>query len=342
MQAPPPRTTLSDVAARADVSKATASRVLSGSRDRVSDRLADRVLAAAAELEYVPNPHARALARASSPAVALVVHDVGDPYFSEIARGALRVAAEHRRLVVICTTFRDPQREIAYVSEMRSQRTHAILLAGSASQGLELGGPLAAELDAYRSEGGRVAMMMAGHGHPAAVPDNAAGGRLAARHLIGLGHRRLGVVAGPEQVTSVVDRLDGFLAAVSEAGLPRPEVVHADFTRDGGADATTALLERRPETTAVFALNDLMAVGAIRCLADLGRRVPSELSVVGFDDIPLAGDLHPGLTTVHVPMEEVGAEAMRLALAEDLEDGDEHVSVFETSLVVRSSTGSPP
>lgn len=340
MQANPSRSTLSDVAQRAGVSKATASRVLSGSRDRVSDRLAAQVLEAASELEYIPNPHARALARAASPSVAVIVHDVGDPYFAEIARGALRVAAEHRRLVMICTTFRDPGREVAYVSEMRAQRMHAVLVAGSSSAGLEVGGPLAAELAAYRDEGGRVALMTGGQGHPAAVPDNRAGGKQAAEHLIGLGHRQLGVVAGPDRITSVWDRLGGFREVTEEAGLAPPRVVHADFTRDGGAEAAAELLVRRPEVTALLALNDLMAAGVLRLLAERGRHVPDDVSVMGFDDIPLAADIGHGLTTIRVPMEEIGAAAMSLALTS--EPGEAPVQVFDTELVVRASTGPAP
>lgn len=329
------RTTLNDVARLAGVSKATASRVLSGSRDRVSPERAARVMEAADELDYVPNPHAQALATAASPMVAVIVHDVGDPYFSEIARGALRVAAEEDRLVVICNTFRDPARELAYVSEMRAQRIHAILLAGSSTLGLEMGGGLSEELDAFRDEGGRVAMMLAGHGHPAVIPDNRGGGRLAALHLLELGHARMGVVAGPAHLRSVIDRLGGFSEALEEAGVPPPTVVNTDFTRNAGADAAGELLAARPDLTAVLALNDLIAVGVIRHLVARGKDVPADVSVVGFDDIPLAGDIDPGLTTVRVPMEEMGASAMRMVLGEEM---DEKPQVFPTELVVRGST----
>lgn len=331
------RTTLNDVARLAGVSKATASRVLSGSRDRVSPERAARVMEAAAELDYVPNPHAQALATAASPMVAVIVHDVGDPYFSEIARGALRVAAEEDRLVVICNTFRDPARELAYVREMRTQRIHAILVAGSSTLGLEMGGGLSEELDAFRREGGRVAMMLAGHGHPAVVPDNQGGGRLAALHLLELGHTEMGVVAGPAHLRSVTDRLGGFSEALEEGGVPPPTVVNTDFTRDAGADAADKLLAARPDLTAVLALNDLIAVGVIRHLAGRGRDVPADVSVVGFDDIPLAGDIDPGLTTVRVPMEEMGASAMRMVLGEEM---DEEPQIFPTELVVRESTAS--
>lgn len=335
------RTTLNDVAARAGVSTATASRVLSGSRDRVSEQLVLRVTQAAAELAYMPNPHARALVRSASATVAVIVHDLADPYFSEIAHGALRVAAEHDRLVMVCATFRDPAREVAYLRELRAQRVHAVLLAGSSSAGPEIGGDLASELAAYRREGGRVASMVPGQGHPAAVPDHVAGGRDAALHLLALGHRHTAVVAGPRHLASVIGRLDGFTSTLVGAGLPPPVVVHSDFTRAGGTSAVARILDLRPEVTAVLALNDLMAIGVIRRLTELHRQVPGDVSVVGFDDIPPAADFHPPLTTIRVPMAELGAEAMRLALTSEPGERDERVSVFSTELVVRSSTASP-
>lgn len=335
------RITLSDVAHEAGVSKSTASRVLSGSRDRVSDRLAERVMAAATELDYIPNPHARALARASSPSVAVIVHDVADPYFAELARGALRVAAHHERLVMICTTLRDPDREVAYVAEMRAQRVHAVLVTGSSQTGLELGGHLATELGAYADEGGRVALMTGGLGYPAAVPDNISGGRQAGRHLVGLGHRKLGVVAGPESIVSVVDRIAGFRSVVHSADLSSTAVVHDEFTRDGGEKAAALLFEQHPDTTAVLALNDLMALGVVRYLMARGRRVPEDVSIVGFDDIPLAADLNPALTTVQVPMETLGAAAMDLALSHEPIDANE-LRIFPTELVVRGTTAPPP
>lgn len=332
------RSTLADVAQRAGVSKATASRVLGGSRDRVSPGLTERVMQAAAELKYVPNPHAQALARAASPSVALIVHDIDDPYFSEIARGALGAAARHERLVMIGTTFRDPEREVAYVREMRAQQIHAILLAGSSRRGFALGGGVAAELSAFRQDGGRVALMMAGHGYPAVVPDNLAGGGMAADHLVGLGHARIGVIAGPQEIASVSDRLAGFEQALARAGVPAPAVVCSDFTRDGGEKAAARILAEHADVTAILALNDLMAVGAIRHLVGTGRMVPDDVSVMGYDDVPIAADLTPSLTTIRVPMAEMGAAAMDLALTTD-PDGEPDTIVFDTSLVIRESTG---
>lgn len=328
------RSTLLDVARMAGVSKATASRVLSGSRDRVSDRLAEKVLEAASRLDYRPNPHAQALATAASPMAAVIVHDVGDPYFAEIARGALREASVRERLVVICDTFRDRDRELAYVRELRSQRMQAVVVAGSSIAGLD--GDLGTELAGFRAEGGRVVLMVGGHGFPAVVPDNHLGGRLAAEHLVGLGHERVGVISGPGEVTSADDRVAGFAGVLDEAGLPEPVVVAGDFSRASGEAAVETILGIDPSVTAVFSVNDLMAVGAIRRLLVRGIGVPRDISVVGFGDIPLSQDLHPALTTVRVPMADMGAVAITLAL--EGVDGDD-CRVLPTELVARESTG---
>jgi LacI family transcriptional regulator len=341
-----PLPTLADIAAEAGVSLATASRVLSGSRDRVSDRLAARVEEAARALQYVPNAHAQALARASSSTIGLIVHDVSDPYFAEIARGVLRAASAHDHLVMICNTFRDPEREIAYVGALRSQRVHSILLAGSGYTDPAVERQLGAELRAFRAADGRVASVGRHDlGIDTVQPDNVRGAALAARHLIDLGHERLGILAGPGSLTTIEDRIHGFRTELEAAGLSLPEthLSHADFTRSGGHEAALQLVERAPDVTGVFALNDAMAVGALAAYREHGIDVPGDLSLVGFDDIPLAADVAPPLTTVRLPMEDLGRQVVDLALESDGgKDGAPLVVESTSELVVRASTAPPP
>lgn len=341
-----PLPTLADIAAEAGVSLATASRVLSGSRDRVSETLAARVEEAARALQYVPNAHAQALARASSSTIGLIVHDVSDPYFAEIARGVLGTASAHDHLVMICNTFRDPEREIAYVGALRSQRVHSILLAGSGYTDPAVERQLASELRAFRAADGRVASVGRHDlGIDTVQPDNVRGAALAAQHLTDLGHERLGILAGPGSLTTIEDRIHGFRSELETAGLSLPDrrVVHADFTRAGGYRAARELIERAPDVTGVFALNDAMAVGALAAYRDQGIDVPGELSLVGFDDIPLAADVAPPLTTVRLPMEDLGRQLVDLALRSDGGQGGGPIVVESTSeLVVRASTAPPP
>lgn len=338
-----PLPTLADIAAEAGVSLATASRVLSGSRDRVSAALAERVETAARSLHYVPNAHARALARASSTTIGLIVHDVSDPYFAEIARGVLEAASTHDHLVLICNTFRDADRELEYVRALRAQRVHSIVLAGSGYTDPDAERRLAEELVAFRATGGGVATIGRHDvGLDAVLPDNVAGAARAARHLVDLGHERIAVLAGSASLTTVEDRIAGFRTELAAAGIALPDthVLRGDFTRAGGYATATELLASDLDVTAVFALNDTMAVGALAACRDAGVDVPGALSLVGFDDVPHVVDVTPPLTTVRLPMEELGAEAIALALREPTSD-DPAVVTSTSELVVRASTGPP-
>lgn len=325
--------TIVDVAVRAGVSKATASRVLAGSRDRVSDGLAARVLEAAAELRYVPNRNARALARSESDTIGLIVHDVSDPYFGEIARGVLAAAAAEDRLVVICNTYRDPAAEARYIAELRAQRVSAVLLAGSAYVDEDARDTLHRQLELTIATGARV-VVMAPHGIGRAIlPDNRGGGELAAHHLAELGHRHVAIAAGPANLATIRDRRDGFLSVWRAFDLPEPDVTYTTFDRAGGRDVVRRLANTSPDSTAIFLLNDLMAIGAMRELADTGRAAGSDLSIVGFDDIPAAGDMTPGLTTIRLPMEALGRRAFEVLG----EDPDLPPEVLSCELVVRAT-----
>jgi LacI family transcriptional regulator len=353
--------TLKQVAAAAEVSLATASRVLhhSGGRE-VRAALVERVQAAAERLGYVSNPHAQALARARSGIVGLIVHEVTDPYFAAIASGAMHAAHASGAMVMLAATFRDPELELDYLSRLRAQGARGVLLAGSGSTDPAVSGPLAAAIEAFQRDGGRVVTIGA---RPevtvdAVVPANAAGTRLALRHLAALGHTRIGVVSGPAGLLTVRERLDGLSvdvadrAGVAAASTPVPmpfpvPVVEADFTREGGRKATFDLLARHPELTAIIALNDLMAAGVLAAAREAGQVVPQRLSVVGFDDVPFAADLSPTLTTVRLPLEAMGRTAMELLLDDgagagagvgDSVGGSPRIVAVEPELVARSST----
>ncbi|HEX8348087.1 MAG TPA: LacI family DNA-binding transcriptional regulator [Actinoplanes sp.] len=307
--------TLADVARRAGVSSATASRIINGSPKPVAEELRERVLAAVAELQYVPNAHAQMLARSHRNAVGVVVHDVSDPYFAEITRGLQRIATDHGRLVIICNTYRDPGKELEYVELLRAHQVAAIILAGSGYHDQAFTELLDSKLSVYERTGGRVAVIgRHEHAGDAVVPDNEQGGYLAGDHLYSLGHTEVGVIAGPRNLTTTTDRLSGLSRAARRHGqeLSTSHIVYADFDRDGGAAAAASLLARHPTLTAIAALNDSMAVGALACL----RGMPRKVSVTGFDDMPIARDVTPALTSVRLPLAEMGARAMTLALAE--------------------------
>lgn len=334
--------TLADVARRAGVSQATASRIVNGSSKPVTEELRARVLRAVADLQYVPNAQAQQLARTERSTVGLIVADIADPYFAEITRGVQRVAGGHGRLTIVCDSFRDPRRELEYLEQLRAHQAAAIVLAGSGYHDAAVTRALHGRLDAYTRAGGRVCVIdRAGLPGDAVLPDNDHGGWLLADELYRLGHRRIGVLAGPKALTVTTDRLAGIRRAARDHGrsLAGRRVGYAWFDRDSGATATADLLERNPDLTALIALTDTLAVGALTALRRRGVPVPDGCSVTGFDDTPPARDTVPALTTVRIPLTRIGAMAMALAL--DGPPGTARVEKVPVELVRRESTGPP-
>ncbi|NUS03092.1 MAG: LacI family DNA-binding transcriptional regulator, partial [Nonomuraea sp.] len=294
--------TLEDVAKQAGVSLATASRVLNGSTRQVGATLRARVERAADELGYRANIAAQTLARGASNVIGIVVHDLTDPYFAALADGAMRAAATEGLLVMVGTTHRDPEQEIAYVATMNAQRVRAVLLVGSRVADPVVTGRLRDELARYREGGGRAACVGQDLlGVDTVAPANRAGAAALARSLAGLGHTRFAVLAGPPHLVTAADRCSGFVEELRELGLPEPTVVHGPFDRDGGHRAAT----ETGDATCVFAVNDVMAVGALAAYRERGIRVPEDVSVAGFDDIVTLRDHVPALTTVRLPLKDM-------------------------------------
>lgn len=330
---------LYDVARLAGVSTATASRVLANSRP-VGEEVRRRVLESAAALDYSTNLHARALARSHDASIGVVVHDVNDPYFSEIVRGVLEGAEASGQMVLISNTYRDLERELSYIRHFRAQRVKALVLAGSGRLDRDAERRLGVEIMNFERAGGRAVLIgRHGAGGDSVAPDNRGGARAVARHLVELGHRNVGVVSGPSELTTSWDRLRGFREELSRLGAELPDelVREGRFNRAEAEQATAYLLSTFPGLTAIFAVNDVMAIGVLACLRKKGVRVPQEVSVVGFDDIPVAADLGPALTTVRVPMAEVGRRALALALEPPAERY--RAELLATELVMRESTG---
>lgn len=331
--------TLGEVARRAGVSLATASRALNGSTRRVNADLARRVLEVARELGYVPNVHAQAVARGSSSVVGLVVHDIDDPYFSAIASGVMAEADRAGLMVTLSDTRHDREREIAYVGMLRAQRARAAILVGSRVTDRAQTARLADELAAFQAGGGRVACIS----QPrlpvdTVMPQNRVSARELARTLVDLGHRDFAVLAGPRQIVTAQDRLAGFKAGLADGGLGlAPEkVVHGPFTRDGGYQAAVELLAQQTSCTCVFAVNDVMAMGAMAALRERNVRVPADMSVAGFDDIGALRDLTPSLTTVRLPLAAMGEQVLALALRDT--GAKPRVVKVPGEVVVREST----
>lgn len=335
--------TLADVARRAGVSLATASRVLNGSLRTVGPEFRQRVMDAAHELGYVANANAQAVARGASNVVGLTVHDIADPYFSAIAAGVMRVADEHGLVMLLGSTERSPEREVEYVSMLRVQRARALVIAGSRTSDRERVEKLAAEIAAFRSVGGRVACISQNRLRTDTVlPQNRAGARALGRQLATVGHRRFAVLAGPRDLLTARDRLAGFRDGIRAAGVTVDvmHTLHSPFTRDGGYGTALELLRDGPKVSCLFAVNDVMAVGAMAALREHGVAVPADVSVAGFDDIATLRDLSPALTTVRLPLEEMGVRAARMTFVDD-ESEAPRIARVRGEVILRESTAAP-
>lgn len=332
--------TLSDVAREAGVSLATASRAINGSANRtVRPELRERVLAAAARLHYSPDANAQAMARGRTSTIGLIVHDIADPYFSSIAAGVTAAADELGLVVTLATTQHQRGREQQFVEILQSQRARAILIAGGRYDDPEGTAALTESLAGYVASGGSVALIgQALEGFSTISINNRSGAAALARSMHGLGYRRAAVLAGPEGHITARDRREGFVQTLAELGTPVPDahIVDCAFTRDGGYEGMRELLGRDTDVDLVFAVNDVMAVGAMAAARDAGREVGVDLAVAGFDDIVTLRDVSPGLTTVRLPLDELGAKAIELALAGP--GAEASVIDVDGEVVVRAST----
>jgi len=332
--------TLEEVARAAGVSLATASRALNGSTRKVNAEFRERVLAAARTLNYSPNLAAQAVAKGGTSTVALLVADISDPYFSTIASGVMQAAEERGLIVTISSTERRPAREAALVRALRGQRPRSVILVGSrwAEPGLDR--QLSEELMAFEKTGGRVTMVSQPH-LPFRTLDirNREGAAALAEKLTKHGYRSAAILTGPPGLITAQERMLGFAETFAAHGHPIDErwLVPGDFTRDGGFLGAAELRRRGlSEVELIFAVNDVMAVGAMAYLRSAGVRLPEDVAVAGFDDISSLRDVVPALTTVSLPLEFIGRRAIELAL-EDGQDGDTRVPIHGVP-VLREST----
>jgi LacI family transcriptional regulator len=337
-------TSITDVARLAGVSTATASRVLSASTYAVSTSARARVLDAARTLDYVPNALARGLHKSYIPVVGVIVHDITDPYFAEVVRGVEDGASPGGSLVITCSSDRIPERETSYVRLLRSMRAAAVIFAGSGLDDAEQNEEIAKHVAAMRGYGaGVVRLSPHSDGDADVGVDNAAGIAGVVAALVAQGHRHIAFLAGPTSLYVARERLRGYRQGLAAAGLPFDDrlVVSTGFHRDGGALAVDHLLAGDAPFTAIACANDLLAIGALERLAARGVRIPDEVSVAGFDDIPTAAMTTPPLTTVRLPLHEIGRKGA--AFAEALVAGDTPTrEILPTELILRGSTGPVP
>ncbi len=335
------RANITDVAAEAGVHPSTVSRVLTGhAGTSVRAATRERVLAAADRLGYRPSVLARSLRLQQTLTLGMLVPDITNPFFSSIIKGAEDAARERGYNLILCNSEDEPEREASCLHALREHQVDGLLIASSQMADDTIG--------ALRDEGYPFVLLnraTQGTGDLAVVVDNHAASVDAVGYLAALGHYRVGHIAGPLNTTTGVARRDGYRAAVLRYGLadePELLVEATAFSLEAGYAALGIMLEGAARPTAVFAANDMIAIGMLKRLRESGTTVPRDLSIVGFNDIPLAGLLEPALTTVRVPQLEMGVAGAHL-LIDRLEGrpiGDVRLTL-PTELVVRASAAAP-
>lgn len=337
----PRYTSIKEVAARAGVSFQTASKVLNGGDVRVSAETAQRIMDAADELGYSPNTIARSLVRRATGTIGLVATDVTDAAISQISVAAEQAARRHGLAVLVGHLSQGGEDSHAHgadvVRMLIERRVDGVITAApQVEEDPEVADLLRRYVPAVSLHS------VPGGGVPVVGSNHRLTGKLAAEHLISLGHRAIGTITGPFRRRVVRSRLHGFEDVLRQAGIEPEEdlAVEADWTAGRAAEATALLLQRAPRVTAVFVHNDTMAIGVLSALARAGRRVPDDVAVVSCDDMPFAEYLIPPLTTVRVPLAETGRQAVELLLrAIAGEELPTDPVLLPVELVVRESCG---
>ncbi|SHK89059.1 LacI family transcriptional regulator [Nocardiopsis flavescens] len=329
------RPTIHDVARLAGVSTSTVSRVLDPRVPPSRSPAAARVRSAADSLGYTPHSIAASLRRQGTETIGVLVPRLTDTVMAITYEEVARACQARGYFAMVATTGDRPESERAAADSLLRRRVDGLVLSTART-----GDPFLAEL---RERGTPHTLVLRTDGHsPSSLGDDELGGYLAARHLLDLGHRDVACVAGPAHTSSAAGRRAGYLRALAERGItPRPEwVIGSEFSMEAGEEAARALLDGDARPTAVFAVNDNTAVGVMSTALRRGLDVPGDLSIVGYNDIPLADRLPLPLTTMRVPFRDIAADAVDLLLSPPGE-GEESVRVRPPTLIPRASTAPP-
>jgi LacI family transcriptional regulator len=333
-------TSIREVAERAGVSLGTVSNVLNHP-EVVAEATRLRVLAAIKELGFVRNGSAHQLRAGRSQYIGLVVLDIANPFFTEVARGVEDAANEAGYVVILCNSDDSPEKELRYLHVMEEQRTAGILIT-----------PVQDDTDylqhLYQQE---IAVVLLdrparSHGFCSVAVDDVLGGELATRHLLALGHRRIAFVSGPLSIRQCAERRAGMRRAIEMAGLDPDQVIvdipASSQNANAGEQCVEALLKQEDRATATFCANDLLALGVMRGLLQRGLTIPADMALVGYDDIEFARSLSPTLTSVRQPKYLLGYTATE-QLLQEINNAKQHQHkqiIYQPELIIRASTSS--
>ena len=327
--------TIQDVAKRAGVAPITVSRVINNS-GYASEETRARVEAAVAELGYVPNRLARGLRSKQTQTLGLVLTDITNPFWTTVARGVEDAAEAEGFSVILCNTDESEAKQEAYLRVLLQKQVDGFILAPARSS--------AAAVTMIHKQ--NVPVVVIDRRVPVDVDtvrcDSEGGAYRLTQHLLDLGHRHIAILSGSPEVSTAEDRVAGYKQALTDAGLPVDEtyVFHREFTQTAGAEMTQQAMSLTPRPTAIFAVNNFIAIGALKALQEMGLRVPEDVALVAFDDLPQALVIDPFLTVASQPAYEMGRRATEVLLqrlAGEAEEGYQHI-VLPTTLIVRQSS----
>ena len=329
--------TVKEVARQAGVSTATVSRVLSGAV-QVTEDLRERVLSAAAALNYHPNRAARNLRVGFNRSVGILIPDIENPFYTSLVRGVEQVLQAGGYSLLLANYNESSEQEKTYLSQMQAEGVAGLLFSASREPGAAYADLARAGIPAVA-----VSRKLANPSIDQVTVDNEGGAYSAVKHLLELGHLRIGLINGPQALSTSQERYDGYHAALRESAIkPVKQLVqHCDFRQTGGYLGMQKLLSLNTAPTAVFVASNLMTLGALQAIHEAGLDIPGQIALVGFDEMPWAVSLRPPLTTVAQPINEVGQTAARLLL-ERIQNFQlpRREVLLKTELIVRSSCGS--
>lgn len=333
------RISMDDVAERAGVSIPTVSRVINKSTHPVSEKTKKKVLKAIQELDYHPDISAQGLRNSFNNIIALITRDISDPYFGEMARGVTETANKYGILSFVCNTGRDPENEIQYHELLWQYKVRGIILGGGGLNLETYKKKLMEQIERYKKNGHKiVSLAPQGIDMDYVMIDNRAAGELITDYLIERGHTLIAYISGPENVYTALDRLDGYKLSLKKNDLPINDlmIAYSDNSWKGGYEAANVLLSRAVRFTGICCGNDNIAVGALRALKERGLAVPEDVSVISIGDLPNASYVLPPLTTVKVPLYDMGAKAVDIIMNDDAQDYNANI-IFKTTISERES-----
>ena len=323
-----------DVAKLANVSIATVSRVLNPGNHKVNAQTAENVRQAVKELDYRPNALARALQMKKTMTIGVIIPDISNHYYAEIVRGIQSVADREGYNIILQNTDRNQDQIVKSIYLLREKIVDGIIFSGGTINGYE-------PLSALKELRDRV-VVIGRHDvdFPAIMVDNIAGATIAIEHLIDVGHKRIGFIGWSEDSTTAKDRLSGYKNALAQNSCHfEPSLIrHGKLTPASGCQEAEVLLSQEKRPTAIFAGNDQMAFGVIYAAIEMGLRVPEDLAVIGFDNIPLSSFFVPSLSTIEVPMFTLGTDSMESLVRLMAGEQVSRIKLHKTKLIVRNST----